>query len=253
MVVVYFTDGGTAAQQSAAVGIFGDDYFTIASTTHRCPEPKTTRDFLQRAKDDYPTEPVILVKPNIITALDSEAIARIVQKTLTRSFTVCYLCKWSDKCHLYTDRERVDGGTSVSRPSAAATDGSSGGVTKVTPPGVSIVSCFSPQGEQAMLFTPAGRDQVLGLSGQDETIPELIAERKIKAKCLVPNIVSVDTVYSTNNEDFFHTQECEIPESFKTKDNSFRGSACCAILFVLLLLIFIVWLLIRYGDRRRCC
>lgn len=157
---------------------------------------------LGEAKRRYPKQAVIIVKDTSVSGYPSSVIAnRVTEINKNTTYDLCYLCRWLDKCQLYTDRKVLE---------------SNGNVI--------IVKTQYPQGIQAIMFSVAGRDLIMGnrpmrnnklfelenkaANNVSSEITNAIFRGDIDATCVVPNLLDFDIANATSNEDYLKTQGC---------------------------------------------
>jgi hypothetical protein len=192
---------------------------------------------LSDAKESFPKNPVIVVKDSSLCVADSETVSGVISSCLSvGDFHICYLCKWSDKCHLYSHRKEV----SHTKNSIAKTQ--------------------SPHGVQALLFTPEGRDLVLGIKPMKDgeffrargslskSLNHHIVRGHINAFCVVPNLVAFDISLATDDEDFLKVNECE-PVNYPIVDGGNGVNVYIAIIIIVILFIVLVWAAIAASPR----
>lgn len=147
---------------------------------------------LNNAKTEYPLSPIIIVKDTTVSVASPETIGcRISQILSSSGWDLCYLCKWLDRCDLYTEKKTLDNGTTM------------------------VVKTQAPQGFQAVLLTPEGRDKLLSkkdlsLSLQDQ-IHQQIKSDELKVIAIVPNLLNYDQNAVKENQKYRRTQECLVP------------------------------------------
>ena len=167
-------------------------------------------DALHNARKRFPQDFCIIIKDTSVTNSTTEEIVKIILTAIDinkdikqckkHEWQLCYLCRWLDRCDLYTEEAKIKG------------------VTKV-------VKTLSPFGIQAIMFSPEGRDIVLGKrkmnNGKFFTPIELplgdqfnenIGLGNITATCVVPNLFEFNVMLSTNDLDFLKLSECRQPE-----------------------------------------
>lgn len=189
----------------------------------------------QDARSRYSDNPIIIVKDTTVSNSSPETIAEIITTALGSSgWDVCYLCKWLDRCDLYTEKMTIPGKTTI------------------------IAKTQAPQGTQAILLTPRGRDLLIGaMAGSNKslslTLQEQILAGKIQATCVVPNLLEYDVTAATSNFDYLKTHECQdliggggSINSGTTKENSSSWGWLWIIILVILILLLGYW----YYSRR---
>lgn len=100
-------------------------------TTHR------VMGALTYVRSHYPNFPCILIKDTSLCSRSSSMMADLIRKVMAKGPHLFYLCKWLDSCGEYRDKQEIA-------------------------PGVITVRTVSPNGLQAICFSPQGRDIVLG-------------------------------------------------------------------------------------------
>lgn len=173
---------------------------------------------LNDAKLKYPEENVIVVKENSVSNVSPNTLAELISNINRREFQIAYLCKWQDRCDLYTNKTTVPDSTTL------------------------IVKTESPFGIQALLFTPSGRDIVINLKptkSLSDTLNEIISENKISAITIVPNLLDFDITTATNNIDYLKVGECRQPPM---QQNGQGGSfPILWLLFSIILILIVAW------------
>jgi hypothetical protein len=154
---------------------------------------------LTDAKKRYPDCPVAVVKDTSVSNVDANTLANIVKVTLQQAdWDLCYLCKWHDRCDLYTNKKAIDGRSTV------------------------IAKSQSPHGVQAILFSLKGRDAILRVRPMknETSFPEVlnrpigvifndaIVSGLLDAIAVVPNLIEFDVNAAKNNADFMKLSEC---------------------------------------------
>lgn len=197
--------------------IFSHSSFIVYESSHTIPsfispdnEEKIeifgVKSILQECASKYATLPCIVVKNTSVSVTSADIIAAAVQRALGEAvlshndpnypFDVCYLCVWDDKCQLHTDKKEVGDG-------------------------LSLVTTQAPQGLQCILFSPSGRDIVLGnkpmkngelfacKSCLASSLTEAIFNGNLTAACFSPSLLHFDINYAVTNDDFNKRRQCE--------------------------------------------
>ena len=242
-------------------GLFGDPYFIVRvygdtdASELRSDTPKNITclddpdsmfeinqvyEALMWSKDNHPTKPVIVIKDTSISNISSSTMREIVKEAVEdvsiSSYELFYMSKWLDRCHLYkrvNERGR-------------------------------FVWIHSPFGVQSILFTPTGRDVILGTqkmkNGKNFKIMKLplgqqlnkeIADGNIRAIANPSNVVNFDVVgNATDNADFFKLNEC-VPFIFDQVEESTSSTGSYLVLFLIIIAIILVgWALLRIGPKK---
>lgn len=205
---------------------------TPGLSAHAAHEIVTVQEALATAKRMDRHAHCIVVKNTSIGAVDSHTMAHAISKAVTLEFDLCYLCKWRDRCELY----RVVAGRDDP---------------------VTFARTRSPHGVQAILFSPHGRDIMLGdrnmRNGKvltfNNTLSEVLSNEiynnNISAICTVNNVVNYDIVYNAReNSDFEHANQC-LPVDLNLGPREEGHNPFMLALVVLIILILglaVVWL-----------
>lgn len=178
---------------------------------------------LADAKKRMPTNYVLIIQDTCLTNTSSRDIAEMVTAAChDKSWHVCYLNKWQDRCDLHSDRVNLINNSTI------------------------LARTYSPNGCYALLFSPDGRDIILGektMSNNKEfkmttslssTLNSEINQRNIIATCFVPNLFSIDPSTVQNYE---FCQECQQNNNITSSDSSCGGWLFIGILIFIALLI----------------
>jgi hypothetical protein len=150
---------------------------------------------LADAKKRMSTNYTLIIKDICLTNTSSRDIAEMITAACQdRSWQICYLNKWQDRCDLHTDRMNLVNSSTV------------------------LARTYSPNGCCALLFSPDGRDIILGekamtnnkelkfTTSLSTTLNREINQRNLIATCFVPNLFSIDPATVQNYE---FCQECQ--------------------------------------------
>jgi len=187
-----------------------------------------------------PDKPVIILKDNSVSHLTPEQITNRVKSilALTQPFDIFYLCKWNDRCQLYTNkRNMADTNTFLAQTQA-------------------------PGGFQAVLITPSGRDIILGQAMMpnnkkfklDHPLPDQLTHEIFNGHLVAftetPNIIDFDIRYAMSNADYVKLNECQPVK--QSSQNVGSSTAAYVWFFIVILAIFLLaWALIRIGPGTR--
>jgi len=155
------------------------------------------RKSLKMARNLDEDAPVLVISDKIITHASAEKIRTVIDRALNvGDFDLLYLTKFMDRCQLMTKVEKQQETT--------------------------LMRTLSPEGTDAILYTPEARDIVLGLrkmsNGQRFTIKtnlshdlqQQIYNGNLKALCTMPNLFTYDVAMnSSTNQDFRKVNECQ--------------------------------------------
>jgi hypothetical protein len=248
MIHVYIlTDNSKSDKVKTVKHIFENNIFTVTTISVH-PEHETKdeneidqhrifsslNDSYMHHKDDY----CILVKDNTITTNSPERIAEHINIFKSKADSdVIYLCKWLDRCDLYTNKE------------------------KVLSEGSMVVKTQSPQGIQCIMFSPTGRDIILGKKTMKNnkyfkvkqhndlgySLNREIVAGNIDANCVVPNLVDYDPTTARCNSDYNKTKECIDPEH--ANKNESNNSGYWWILLIIVILIILIIAIIKLKNN----
>lgn len=185
--------------------------------------------------------PCIIIKDTSTSASSPDVVAATVRRCLSvPNFDLCYLCKWLDMCQLYIDATNNDSSKNE----------------------ISIMRTKSPNGVQAILFTPRGRDVVLGTQvmsngrrfciecNLSKSLNKDIYDCNISAICTVPNLIEYDiALNSTSNSDFLKANECQ-PVSLPQENVQNNEGNIVGFVILAFLTIMVAWAFLRCGTRR---
>ena len=246
--VYVLTDDASSTRVEIVKSLFSDPLFTTHVITIQPPIGATATSSmtlddvvegyrfafcLDNAKKTYPNSYVAIIKDNSVSNVAPNTMAEIISSAVKAGpWDLFYLCKWQDRCDLYTDKKSI--------------------INKST----LIATTQSPNGTQAIVFSPDGRDIILGhkqgrngvnfspinqpLSNQ---LNKHIFEGNLKATCTSPNLLDFDITTATNNQDYMKSQECADPPPpapFVT-NNSFILLWLLIAIIVIILVIFALY------------
>lgn len=205
-VLVYITDGQSNSPRYQKLSdVFNHPMFSIQkSDAPRSDRMKESSKYyteynqlsyaLENSKRVDASSYTIVIKANTVTNADSSTVAAIIEALLSiGNFDIAYLCKWLDRCDLYTEKFPVAGKMTI------------------------ISSSQHAQGAQALLFSPQGRDRLL----KDKSVWEykgtplsnylttLCSSGKFKANVVSPNLFDFDVSTAVDNSDYIKLAECK--------------------------------------------
>ena len=121
------------------------------------------------------------------------------------------MCRWLDRCDLYQELAKSDG------------------VTK-------IVRTFSPLGLQAIMYSPVGRDIIIGKKPMvtkpyieyftpiepplGDQLNKEISSGNLSAICMVPNIFEYNVLLAQTDSDLFKMADCRLAEDPEEETHS---------------------------------
>ena len=181
----------------------------------------------------------LIIKDTSVTACSADTIKDIIQYIIgVRGFDICYLCKWNDKCHLYTSQ-----------------------ITTTLDRHVNLVRTRSPNGLQAILISPSGRDILLrrkpmlnckylgNTDSLDKRLNTEIYNGNIIAMCTSINIFNYDTyTNATSNKDYEKLCEC-VNVALNNENSKDTGVNGAWIIVTILFILMLGWAVLRIGPR----
>lgn len=190
-------------------------YKKLKGETEECAIYKILNKSYQKYKNNY----CILVKNTSVTNSSIDIVDNIVSKAISLNETptnkssiwnLCYLCKWLDRCDLYVPQGKIDGI-------------------------VKIVKTMSPFGLQTIMFSPTGRDMIIGKTKMlndmyfmvdNDTVENLdtqlnldIGEENINATCIIPNLFEYNVLLA-EGDGVLKLSECRIEIETNSDDES---------------------------------
>ena len=195
---------------------------------------------LRKAAREYRERNVLILKDTSVINTpinDLEAVIRTGCRIGDWDFF--YLTRWLDLCDLYDDETKVRGTMNV------------------------IVETFSPNGNQAIIFSPHGRDVVIGKkrmrNGEYFTpinIPlssklnEEITLRNTKAITVVPNVIDFDVTQAETVSDLAKVCDCRRPEVIEEEDTSGTTLSLFWFVVIILIVLALAWALYMVGPSK---
>lgn len=161
---------------------------------------------LHHAQQHHPTNYIIISKDTSISSVPSDVIADQVSSIIHNKsqnseykFDLFYLCKWLDRCDLYTGVKPIEGTSSL------------------------VMQTYSPRGFQCIMLSPRGRDVVLGQAPMTNGkyfspnegkslashLNDAIMNRNIQAFCIHPNLIDYDITAAKSQDDYRKLSECQ--------------------------------------------
>ena len=202
---------------------------------------------LKNVHKKFPDDFCIVIKDTSVTNSTIDEIAKIILTAIDinknnrhckkSDWQLCYLCKWLDRCDLYKEEAKIKG------------------VTKV-------VKTFSPFGIQAIMFSPDGRDIVIGKEKMNngkfftpirlplgDQLNENIGLGNINATAIVPNLFNFDVLIATNDADLLKLSECRQPDEIE----SFNPGPIPFLWFVAIVIgvILLAWFFYQFAGKEK--
>lgn len=227
--------------------LFGHEMFIVNVLSPQC-DAKSEFDCehsrcIAALNDSYrnnSSDYTIVIKDTSISSATHDSMAEIVNTIVNSGdFDICYLCKWTDRCDLYTNKTPIENTTAL------------------------IAKTQSPNGIQALLFSPQGRDIILGTkpmkngkyfemnksSNLGYYLNQEILKNNISSICIVPNLISYDVTEAKSNADYRKSIECETPDNLQ--DNVPGSSGWFFTLLVIILIVIIIWGIYKLRNNYR--
>ena len=260
MVLVYIlSDDSDSIHIQTVKKLFRDKYFTV-SVVNVVPQLESNvkieknesyennvekfrvETALKSARQTNPNDYVIITKDTSVSVSSSVEIAKIVQKAVSDSgnFDLLYLCKWLDRCDLYVHKKQIDNSTAI--------------VTKTQ----------YPNGIQSIMFSPNGRDVILGINKMKNkskflpydnlalSLTTEILKGNIEATAIVPNLINFNPTLATKNSDYKKSAECDW--NIGVKPGTETGSGAWGLFILAIVLFLIIWAIYKlkggYYSRR---
>lgn len=203
----------------------------VESPNKECSNDLTQELFFMVISDAYSKgyQKILVIHDSSITSSSPEYIKSVISGCLEQNFDLCYLSKYMDLCHLYTNRTALNNGST-------------------------LVRSYSPKGIQAVMLTDRcvkillGKDPLIGtkyfkVSSSDSVcndIAKCVSDGHLIAIAVVPNIFEYDISLAVKASDYQKTVQCSpVPfdKSVYKSHESLFGSYI--VLFILIILIII--------------
>jgi hypothetical protein len=193
-------------------------------------------DCLRRSWRSNPEAHTLILTDRVLTAHKGKHVLDSISTCISvGDFDLAYLFKHGDKCQMH---EPV----------------SSAGQT-------SIVSCYSPFGLEAILYSPSGRDIILGKKnmrdgrkfklkkGLERTLNERIYDGAIKAIGVSPNLFEYDTVNNTTDVSHYsYRNECA-PLQLDPRTSERSSWSIIHLVFAFLIILVVAWALLQLAKK----
>jgi len=196
------------------------------------------KDILKKAKEVDPKSHCIIIKDNSVTTISGNGLEEIIKRVIRYKFDFCYLANWGDYCQLHVKLEKRNPMSSVS-----------------------IVKTQHPMGNQCIVFSPSGRDIMLGSNMANgasmnlnnvmlcNTLTEEIYTGNVSAITTVPPVFEYDiSLNAIRNSDYSKMNLCapvSLPEDTKTSSSS----NLLRFVIVAILAILVAWAIVKLGPR----
>lgn len=197
---------------------------------------------LTDASNKYPNKYVMVIKDKTVTVTSPDILESVVRTaTQLAGWQLCYLNRWLDACEQYTNRVDVEGDSMIA-----------------------LVKTISPNSTQSILFSPEGRDIVIGRARMNngkyftpiaiplgEKLNREIVDSNMTAMCTVPNVFSYNLFDTESISDLAKLSSCRRP--VQTAEDPDKPGTIPFLLFVLLVIIVFLalWALYVLGPSNR--
>ena len=201
-------------------------------------EKEKYKSVLRKSKEIDINACCIVIHDTSITTLSSESMTKIISEIIEEKFDLAYICKWDDYCQLHVKINKKDANREFE-----------------------IVKTQHPSGVQAIIFSPSGRDIILGekpmLNGKIISLPDEISNKltdevyngNIKAITTLPNVFDYDIALNAmKNDDYLKVNMCSV---IKLIDNV-RSSGSKNVLWFLIvvsIVLIVAWAIIKIGPK----
>lgn len=233
---------------SAISSLFCRDYFDVYPTTLKGVHKSNL--LIKTLSGALINKWVLYIKDNSITNADSDTVRDVIYKAIEwhgngQKWDLFYLSKWLDRCDLYTKNHNL-----ILRLHNSW-----------------ITQTHSPNGEQAILFSPGGVKRVLGLiksengkyiSQKHGNITQEIENGSLVAVAITPNLFSFDVLNAKSISDLAKTSECRKPDAYHDTENKMNDSKDSIskilspfawFIVVVIIVVFILWVLYHLGAK----
>jgi len=171
---------------------------TTTYTAQQQAETICVTNILNDCRLTYPNSYVLIIKDTSVTVSTADQIYQLLnQATEQAGWDLFYLTKWLDRCDLYGVPQNVRNKT------------------------YTFINTFSPNGFQCIMFSPRGRDVILGIipmnNGKTFTpitqpieiqLNSNISNGNIVAISTIPNVFDYDVSLATTSADFEKMNTC---------------------------------------------
>lgn len=166
---------------------------------------------LTSASNKHPDKYILVIKDSAVTITTPQLLEETIQTALNLAcWDIFYLTKWLDACNLYRDKVNVKCSNSMT----------------------TLVKTMSPNGTLALIFSPKGRDIVIGRCKMADKkyftpiktplgtkLNENIIIKNLNAICSVPNQFEYDLFEATHVSDLAKLSSCRRPGEVQRRLN----------------------------------
>ena len=204
-------------------------------------ESMLVRKALSKARKLDRDRHVIVISDCIVSNSNTSHIKNVVLRCLdVRDFDLMYLNRYLDMCQLMTRTSELE---------------------DVSTEGTSIMRTQAPGGSDAILYTPTGRDIVLGygrMTNDATFIPETTIKNQLNieiyrgnlsAICAVPNLFEYDTILNAiDNNDYLRTNTCAPIIMTADDENGVNVAGIILLVIIIIFAIILAWALLTVGP-----
>ena len=196
---------------------------------------------LRRAKEIDPEANCLVIKDTSVTSLGSQEVMDAITSLTSRKFDLAYLASWDDYCQLQVKLDKKDPMRKVDN-----------------------VRTQRPSGTQAIIFSPNGRDIVLGeapmANGQtmghneklDQKLTSEIYNGNISAVTTIPHIFEYDIALNAlTNDDYLKANPCSPVKMIPTTAKSSSSSNLFWFALIVILVMVVAWAIIKIGPKMK--
>lgn len=195
---------------------------------------------LTEASNRYPDLPVLIIKDKSVTITSPELLEDVIQTGLQLSgWDMFYLNRWLDSCEQYTNKVEVEASMTT------------------------LVKTISPNSTLSIIFSPRGRDIVIGRCKMNdgtyftpvniplgEKLNREIVKGNLTAICTVPNQFDFNIFESSGISDLGKLCDCKRPE-VEVKNDGPGTIPFIWFVIIVLFIFFAAWALYILGTTNR--
>lgn len=189
---------------------------------------------LSKSREQDTESYCIVIKDTSTTNVDSVTMESLVKSAINlKKWDLTYLCRWLDRCDLYKEDLLP--------------------ITRLT----SIYKSTSPNGTQCIMFSPEGRDKILGFEklpngsyflplnqSLDSSLNSCIEEGQLTANVFSPNIIEFDIADRDSVSDLAKLSDCRRPEP----ENATGPLPMIIFIVIVVGVILLVWAVKNVGP-----
>jgi len=227
--------------------LFSDRIFDV-ELKPACPISLQTR-IMECLKESWRRDPqghCLVLTDRVVSTCNSKAVTETIRTCIkTKNFDLCYLFKYNDRCQMHSE---------------IVTDWSPQSLNQGV---ISIVNSHSPNGLEAILYSPVGRSILLGKlpmkdrrnfsakKDLESALRKAIYDGNLRCIATTPNLFQYDILNNAlSHRDYQYRNEC-LPLQLIPKPAVVSNSRILVMLaFVFILIIAVAWALLQLNG---CC